>query len=61
MAGFDKRIQAMRDLLFSFQECPADQPADILAQASNVAAQLKGVADTEMLTRALTLESEEAV
>lgn len=49
----DPRITALQDIVFNLEETPADQDPDFLAQASNLAARIKGLADTEMLSRAL--------
>jgi hypothetical protein len=50
----DPRITALTDIVFNLEETPADQSADFLAEVSNLAARIKGLADTEMLARALT-------
>ncbi len=48
----DPRIQALRDIVINLQETPADQEPDFLAEASNLASLIKGLADVEMLHRA---------
>jgi hypothetical protein len=48
----DPRVENLRWFITNLQECPADQSDEALALASSLAAQLKGLADTEMLHRA---------
>ncbi len=45
-------LRAFRDLHHSLSEYPAEWSDDALAEISNVAAAVKGAADTEMLIRA---------
>lgn len=49
----DSRITALTDIILNLEETPADQSPDFLARASNLASRIKGLADSEMLTRAL--------
>lgn len=45
-------VQALRDLEHSLREHPAEWPGDLLADIGNLAAAVKGHADTELLIRA---------
>lgn len=49
----DSRLEALRGIVANLVEHPADQSEDFLAEASLLAAQIKGLADTERLTRAM--------
>jgi hypothetical protein len=51
-AKTDPRIQALRDLVTNLREYPADQSEEVLVAATQLGAELKGLADTERLTRA---------
>lgn len=53
----DPRIQHLADFVMNLQEYPADQTDEVLAQASLLAAQLKGLADAERLTRAVNTDA----
>ena len=46
-------VQALRDLRYSLNEYGAEWPDDLLAEVGNLAASVKGLADTEALYRAL--------
>ncbi len=48
----DHYVQALRDLHHSLAEYPAEWPDDVLAEVGNLAAAVKGMADTERLVRA---------
>lgn len=54
----DALVEALRDLFHSLREYPADWSDDHLAEVGNLAAAVKGCADTERLTRALGLPDE---
>lgn len=49
----DPRLLAMADIVANLIEMPADQTDLFLASVSGLAAQIKGLADTEALTRAM--------
>jgi len=47
-------VQGLRDLAHSLDEYPAEWPDDLLTEVDNLAAKVRGAAQTERLTRALT-------
>lgn len=53
----DHRVQALRDFVTNLQDCPADQDDSVLAEASNLTAQLRGLIEAERLHRALHVDS----
>ena len=52
----DERIEALRHIVANLEEYPADQTDDFLAEAGNLTARIKGLADTERLVRALNAD-----
>jgi hypothetical protein len=50
----EELVQELRDLAFSIQEYPAEWPDALLAEVDNLSAAIKGGAQTERLTRALS-------
>lgn len=49
-------VQHLRDLAHSLGEYPAEWSDDLLAEVANLAVLVRGMAETERLTRALTVE-----
>lgn len=49
-------VQALRDLAFSMAEYPAEWPDDLLAEVDNLAAAIKGSAQSERLFRAVGVD-----
>lgn len=49
-------VQALRGLWHSVSEYPAEWPDDLLAEVGNIAAAVKGAAQTEQLFRALNAD-----
>ena len=49
----DELVGSLRNLVQSLGEYPADWPDDLLIEAASLGARIKGLADTERLTRTL--------
>lgn len=54
----DPRLDALDGIIMNLCETPADQDDDFLAAVANKASQIKGLADVEVLLRAINDESE---